>query len=81
VLTTKFDILVKPNVPDSQTGRSDFYNYNMVKISISKSVLCISQVGLICMFFMLCTCFLEDLDGFHPRKKRSAWKDKNMELT
>jgi hypothetical protein len=66
----QFDIL------NSQIRRYGFYNYKMVKISISKSVLCISQVGLSCM---LCMCFLGDLDEFHSRNKRSAWKDEKME--
>jgi hypothetical protein len=63
VLRTKFDILSKPKVPDSQTERSGFYSYKMVKISISRPALCISQIGLICIFCMLWTCFLDFIQG------------------
>jgi hypothetical protein len=57
VLTTKFDILGKSEVPESQIGRSDVYSYKMVNISKWMSALYISQVGHTCIFFMLCTCF------------------------
>jgi hypothetical protein len=73
VLMIKFDILGKPEVL-----RSGFYNYNMVKISISRSALYISQVGHICM---LCMCFLEDLDGFESRNKEVHERNRRWSQT
>jgi hypothetical protein len=62
----KFDILKKLELPDSKIRRSGFYSCKMVKISMSRLVLCISQVELISMLW---TYFLDDLDGFHSRNK------------
>jgi hypothetical protein len=44
VLTTKFDILEKPECPVSQTTTSDFFSYKMVNISKWRPTLYISQV-------------------------------------
>jgi hypothetical protein len=45
VLTTKFDILGKPECPVSQTRTSGFYSYEMVNISKCRLTLYIRQVG------------------------------------
>jgi hypothetical protein len=50
VLRTKFNILGKPDVPVSQTGRSDFYSYKIVNIFKWRLALYISQVGYTSMF-------------------------------
>jgi hypothetical protein len=46
-----------------------FYTYKMVNISKWTPSLHISQVGHTCMFFRLCTCFLDNLVEFHSRNK------------
>jgi hypothetical protein len=73
---TKFDILRKSEVPDSQIKRSDFYSYKMVKISISRSV-----VYLISWTYMhIMHVFLGRFGWISLKKQRSAWKDQKMEL-
>jgi hypothetical protein len=69
VLTTKFDILEKSEDPVYQIIMSIFYTYKMVNISKWTPSLHISQVGHTCMFFRLCTCFLDNLVEFHSRNK------------
>jgi hypothetical protein len=50
VLTTKFDILEKLNVPILQTGRSNIDSYKIVNIYKWRPALYIWQIGHTCMF-------------------------------
>jgi hypothetical protein len=81
VLTTKFDILKKPECPVCQTETFSFYSDKKVNISKWRPTLYISQVGPCRHVFQVMHVFLRQFGWISLKKQKSASNNKKWTQT